>query len=72
MLRSKSVFVVAGKSMFELSKRLLGPEGSTVSLSMQRFEDNSTYAVTIVRKEMIRKAGACSGEGTLSASRLEP
>jgi len=47
--------------MFELSKKLLGLEGSTVSLSMQRVADNSTYSVTIVRKEMIRQSGACSG-----------
>ena len=53
--------VVTGKSMFELSKKLLGLEGSTVRLSMQRVADNSTYSVTIVRKEMIRKSGACSG-----------
>jgi hypothetical protein len=57
--------------MFELSKKLLGLEGSTVTLSMQRVTDNSSYSLTMVRKETIRKSGACSG-GERSRRRVSP
>jgi|LauGreDrversion2_3_1035106.scaffolds.fasta_scaffold24490_1 hypothetical protein len=63
--------MAAGKSMFELSKKLLGLEGSTVTLSMQRVTDNSTYSLTMVRKETFRKSGACSG-GERSRRRIPP
>ena len=63
--------MAAGKSMFELSKKLLGLEGSTVTISMQRVTDNSYYSLTMVRKETIRKSGACSG-GERSRRRISP
>lgn len=69
--RYDSRLMAAGKSMFELSKKLLGLEGSIVTLSMKRVTDNSSYSLTMVRKETIRKLGACS-RGERSRRRISP
>lgn len=42
----------AGKDMFELSKKLLGLEGSSVFMVLRRPDEDNTYTVNIVRKNM--------------------
>lgn len=42
-----------GKNMYDLSKKLLGAEGSKVQLHLQRAVDGTSYSVNITRKTMM-------------------